>query len=155
MSKLRRPKSTLIQKDGESSTPDIKTDPKPSQLPTDGMSSNQPSTPTTSSNQEIVIMYPLEKSEKDDIIENPPDDQQKKSSSDDSPGLKAMLQQLMANQKNDTRLLQNEISGVSVKMTKKMETTEKITLSANNLWDIIQETARDFQQEIDKVNTKL
>ena len=71
-----------------------------------------------------------------------------------------MLQQLMANQKNDTRVLQNEISGVSTNMAKKMENTEKkmadmITLSSNNLRGLIQETARDFQTEIEKVNTKL
>ena len=103
-------------------------------------------------------MYPLENSEKDDSP--PPETQQKNSTSEDSPGLKEMLQQLMANQRNDTKILQNEISGVSTNMWRKLENTEKkmtdmITLSSNNLRSIIRETARDFQAEIDKVNTKL
>ena len=103
-------------------------------------------------------MYPLENSEKDGS--SPPENQQKNSTSEDSPGLKEMLQQLMANQRNDTKILQNEISGVSTNMWRKLENTEKkmtdmITLSSNNLRSIIRETARDFQAEIDKVNTKL
>ena len=65
----------------------------------------------------------------------------------------------MANQRNDTITLQNEISGVSTNMSKELENTEKkmtdmITLSSNNLRSIIRETARDFEAEIDKVNTK-
>merc|ERR1711954_161126 len=68
--------------------------------------------------------------------------------------------QMMTNQSNDTKILQNEISGVSSNMTKKLENTEKkmtdmITLSNINLRSLIQETARDFQTEIETVNKKL
>ena len=142
MSKPRRTKGTLYQKDGENSIPEIKLDQNHAAVTTNGkVDSNQPSTPTQG-NQEIVVMYPLEKNSENEVNpENCPENLQSTTTpnaSNDSPGLKAMLQQLMANQKNDTRVLQNEISGVSTNMAKKMENTEKkmadmITLSSNNL----------------------
>ena len=134
MSKPKRGKGTLTQKDGEKSNQELKVDPKPSSPPThenQEVGPNPPSTPTNGSGEnqeEIVIMYPVEKTEIQEEPEKCPEKSQNNTTSNESPGLKAMLLQLMQ---------------------------DMITLSSNNLKGIIQETARDFQKEIEKVNTKL
>ena len=166
MSKLRKPKSTFLKKDGDSPNLDVEIGLKDDLNSTqENVGQQGTSTSTTCQDEKIVIMYPLEKEEPNSVktlvnnIEKMKDENLPPESNENLPPADPIATMLMNLQKNiqdsnelHAKEIKSEIGGLKSKID---ENNEDMTNKMNGLKSTMDQNAQEFRREITRIDKRL